>query len=305
VIQQALALNAGPAAGTPAIYEQQRGHYNKVLKDFADAPGAVDAQFYLARVALDSGNALAAESAFKDFLSKHPNYSPFSLMAKLGIANALMAQEKWADAKAQYSLVSKDPQTAEAEFSGKRALYQSGMAALLAGDATAAEGILNDLRIDIEARETQLGEDRRYTTLKDDAEQLLSKIKIYTPEALREFVLAPIPEPEPPAPLPPTPAVIPPPTPGTVPAAPAALPRSEGPPKPAAGTPVPVTKNPATPEAATPAPAAPVTKDPATPEAATPPPAAPAPAAITPPVPTPKTATPPAAKSATPPAPAK
>jgi hypothetical protein len=305
VIQQALALNSGVAAGTPAVFEQQRSQYSKVVKDFADTPGAVDAQFYLARVDLESGNAIAAEAGFKDFLAAHPNHTPFSLMAKLGIANALMSQEKWADAKVQYLAVSEDPAGSEAEFTVKRALYQAGMAALLAGDGPGAEEILNDLRIEVEAREAKEGEDGRYTTLKDDAEDLLAKIKVYSPDALREFVLAPIPEPEPPAPPVPaiTPTPVPAPVPGGTPPVPAPV-RSQGPPP---ATPL-ATEG--TPEAATPTPApapvtpAPETATPPAPETATPPPATPVPEAATPPapVPTPEAATPPAAAD---PAPAK
>jgi hypothetical protein len=307
VIQQALALNSGEGAGTAAVYEQQRGHYNKVLKDFADTPGAIDAQFHLARVQLDSGDAVGGEAAFKEFLSKNPSHSPFSLMAKLGIANALMAQQKWADAKTQYLAVAKDPQASEAEFSAKRSLYQAGMAALLAGDTTGADEILNELRIDVEAREAKDGEDRRYTTLKDDAEDLLAKMKVYSAEDLLGFVLAPIPEPEPVIVPPVTPAPTVTPgisAPGTN---PASVPRSQGPPKPAAGT---TPAAPAAPEASTPAPAAvaPV----ATPKAATPPAATPkvakppaaTPKVATPPAVTPKVETPPAVtpKAATPPA---
>ena len=108
-----------PPVPQPGTFPTEQEKLAAALPKFVDAANAhpnttagITARFYAASVLAAQGKAAEAEQRYKEVVDKAGNTSIYSRTAKLGMAEAQVAQAKYDSAIAIYSELSRDPNSA-------------------------------------------------------------------------------------------------------------------------------------------------------------------------------------------------
>ncbi len=161
-----------------------REELQEVLTKYPNSAAASDTAFYLAKTEFERGNYQNAAAGFAQFYRDHPERQPLAGMARLGAANAFIAQNKLDKAltildEAGTVRASSNPLLVA------RARYQAGLCAAMLGKYDLAERRLKNLF-------TYSGATPK---LKKNAQELLRQMKITPPEILKKLATGLPPDP--------------------------------------------------------------------------------------------------------------
>jgi tetratricopeptide (TPR) repeat protein len=189
LLQQASDLNDPAITDEAELKEielQKQKVYEDVLEQFADTSAAVDAKYLDAKAEFSIGNYESAAKKFADFAATNPDQQPQAGMARIAEATSYLqagdtekAYTTFAATAGDASLQSVNPQAAV------WAQYKAGVCAMILGNYDKAKVHLDNVLADTEVE-----------SLRTDAKDMLSRLKIITPEALKASLIPPPPEPE-------------------------------------------------------------------------------------------------------------
>jgi tetratricopeptide (TPR) repeat protein len=190
LLQQAADLDDPAVTDDAELKEielQKQKVYKDVLDKFAETSAAMDAKYLDAKAEFAIGNYEVAAKKFADFAATNPDQQPQAGMARIAEATSYLQSGDTEKAYTTFAAAGDDAalQTANPQ-AAVWAQYKAGVCAMILGNYDKAKVHLESVLADTEVE-----------SLRSDTKDLLSRLKIITPEALKASLVPPPPEPEP------------------------------------------------------------------------------------------------------------